>query len=380
MYINFWYPIALSEDVVKYEPHQTQVLGQLLVAFRDSKGKAHVLSDVCIHRGGALGKGWVRENSVVCPYHGWQFGGDGKCNKIPTVDVKKIPSRAKVDSYPVQEKYGIVFAFLGDLPEKQRPPLRPVNEWGKKGWRANDKVVVFEVGAYYERSIENGLDPSHNEFVHPAQGSPIMQDMFKRKPLDMQDSRWGSEFLVRFDNERINEDDIYDEALTVPEVTAGSGFVGPNQMITWISFAKDSSFTQYFYEAPIDKTRTRIFFVNMRNFMLAPENDGRLVKTNLIVAQEDIDILEELDPVGTPNSTAEELLVPSDAAVMSYRKYLQAWRDKGWYIDTDTIRKERHNRAFAIPSPGRRKSKGWVLHSVPLLPPTKKGKKKRKAA
>ena len=128
MYINFWYPIAQSENVVKYEPHQTQVLGQQLVAFRDSKGKAHVLSDVCIHRGGALGKGWVRENSVVCPYHGWQFGGDGKCNKIPTVDVKKIPSRAKVDSYPVQEKYGIVFAFLGDLPEKQRPPLRPVNE------------------------------------------------------------------------------------------------------------------------------------------------------------------------------------------------------------------------------------------------------------
>ncbi|MDP7270885.1 MAG: Rieske (2Fe-2S) protein, partial [Gammaproteobacteria bacterium] len=85
MYINFWYPIAQSENVVKYEPHQTQVLGQQLVAFRDSKGKAHVLSDVCIHRGGALGKGWVRENSVVCPYHGWQFGGDGKCNKIPTV-------------------------------------------------------------------------------------------------------------------------------------------------------------------------------------------------------------------------------------------------------------------------------------------------------
>jgi phenylpropionate dioxygenase-like ring-hydroxylating dioxygenase large terminal subunit len=380
MYINFWYPIAQSENVVKYEPHQTQVLGQQLVAFRDSKGKAHVLSDVCIHRGGALGKGWVRENSVVCPYHGWQFGGDGKCNKIPTVDVKKIPSRAKVDSYPVQEKYGIVFAFLGDLPEKQRPPLRPVNEWGKKGWRANDKVVVFEVGAYYERSIENGLDPSHNEFVHPAQGSPIMQDMFKRKPLDMQDSRWGSEFLVRFDNERINEDDIYDEALTVPEVTAGSGFVGPNQMITWISFSKKQRFTQYFYEAPIDKTRTRIFFVNMRNFMLAPENDGRLVKVNLSIAQEDIDILEALDPVGTPNSTAEELLVPSDAAVMSYRKYLQAWRDKGWYIDTDTISAERHNRTFAIPSPGRRKSKGWVLNSVPLLPPTKKGKKKRKAA
>ena len=77
MYINFWYPIAKSEDIVTYEPHRTQLLGQQLVAFRDNDGAAHVLSDVCIHRGGALGKGWVRDGTVVCPYHGWQFAGDG---------------------------------------------------------------------------------------------------------------------------------------------------------------------------------------------------------------------------------------------------------------------------------------------------------------
>ncbi|TDJ46689.1 MAG: Rieske (2Fe-2S) protein [Gammaproteobacteria bacterium] len=57
MYINFWYPIAKSEDVVTYEPHRARVLGQQLVAFRDSDGAAHVLSDVCIHRGAALGQG-----------------------------------------------------------------------------------------------------------------------------------------------------------------------------------------------------------------------------------------------------------------------------------------------------------------------------------
>jgi phenylpropionate dioxygenase-like ring-hydroxylating dioxygenase large terminal subunit len=366
MYINFWYPIGLSEEIVSYEPLQTTVLGQKLVAFRDSEGQPHVLSDVCIHRGGSLGKGWVKGGSVVCPYHGWQFGGDGKCKHIPTVDVKNMPNRAKVDSYPVQEKYGIVFAFLGDASEAERPPLREVKEWGQEGWRAN-KIVVFEVDAYYERSIENGLDPSHNEFVHPAQGSPGMQQDFRNKPLDMRDVPYGSEFIVTFDNKITDDRALKDDAQMTSEVNAGSGYIGPNQMITWISFSESQRFVQYFFEAPIDESRTRIFFINMRSFMLEPENDGRLVKINLNIAKEDIEILETLDPVGTPNSTTEELLVPSDAAVVRYREHLKQWRDKGWAIDLDTIRAQRHNRTFAIPSPARKAEKGWVIKPVPLV-------------
>ncbi len=77
MYINFWYPIAKSDEVRSYEPYKAQVLGHKFVAFRDQEGVPHVLSDVCIHRGGALGEGWVRDGTAVCPYHGWRFGGDG---------------------------------------------------------------------------------------------------------------------------------------------------------------------------------------------------------------------------------------------------------------------------------------------------------------
>jgi len=367
MYINFWYPIAKSEDVVTYEPHRARVLGQQLVAFRDSDGAAHVLSDVCIHRGAARGKGWVKGNAVVCPYHGWQFGGDGKCTHIPTLDDDKVPARAKVDSYPVQEKYGIVFAFLGDLPEEERPPLHEIEEYDQEGWRTN-RLVVFELNAFYERSIENGLDPSHNEFVHPAQGSPGMQPDFRKKPLDMHDSAWGSEFLVRFDNKLTDTRALADVAQSVPEVTAGSGFVGPNQMITWIRFSENAMFHQYFFEAPIDESHTQVFFVNMRTFMLEPENDGRLVNINLTIAQEDIDLLETLDPVGTPNSPTEEVLVPSDGAVISYRKHLKTWKDNGWRVDMETMRAKRQNMTFAIPCPARRTSGNWVLNPVPLIP------------
>lgn len=379
MYINFWYPIAKSEDIVSYEAHRTMVLGQNLVAFRDGDGAARVLSDVCIHRGGALGKGWVRDGAVVCPYHGWRFGGDGKCNHIPTLNDDQVPARAKVDSYPVQERYGIVFAFLGDLPEEERPPLFEIEEFGKEGWREN-KLVVFEVNAFYERSIENGLDPSHNEFVHPQQGSPNMNPDIRRRPLDMQDGPWGSEFLVRFENKQTDTRALPDEEHSgVPEVTAGSGYVGPNQMITWIKFSEDNKFHQYFFEAPIDESHTRIFFVNMRTFMLEPENDSRLVKVNLAIAQEDIDILESLDPIGTPLSPTEEVLVPSDGAIVSYRKFLKQWKDRGWRIDLEAQRAQRLNKAFAIPSPGRRTSGNWVLDPVPLVPAAKEKKKTRAA-
>jgi phenylpropionate dioxygenase-like ring-hydroxylating dioxygenase large terminal subunit len=370
MYINFWYPIARSEDVKNDAPFRTQVLGLKFVAFRKDNGAAHVLSDVCVHRGGSLGKGWVRDNTVVCPYHGWRFGGDGKCSLIPTLPDDQPPARAKVDSYPVQEKYGIVFAFLGDLPEDERPPLHIIEEFDQPGWRAN-KLTVFEVPAYYERSMENGLDPSHNEFVHPAQGSPNINPDLRKRPLAVEEVPWGSRFLVRFEHQgnAASTKVLEDERTVVPEVTAGSGHVGPNQMITWIRFSATNMFHQYFFEAPIDESHTRVFFVNMRTFLLQPEHDDRIARVNLVVAQEDINILAELDPVQTPDTTVKEVLVPSDRAIVVYRDWLKKFDQKGWRIDSEALAAKKGKVAFAIPSPGRRTSGNWVLDPIPLQKP-----------
>ena len=124
MYINFWYPVCLSDEINE-GPKKATILGLEFVAFRDHKGNAHCLSNVCVHRGGSLAHGICHDDgTIACPYHGWRFDGSGKCQKIPSLGPgSKVPKRAKVDSYPVQEKYGIVFAFLGDQPEKERPEL-----------------------------------------------------------------------------------------------------------------------------------------------------------------------------------------------------------------------------------------------------------------
>jgi len=369
MYINFWYPVARSEDVSNDAPLRTRILCHDFVAFRDTHDDAHVLSDTCIHRGGALGTGKIQGNCVECPYHGWQFDGDGKCRAIPSLgDGEKFPARAKVDSYPVQERYGIVFAFLGDLPKSKRPPLYEIPEYDADDWRAN-QLVVFEVNYYYERSVENGLDPAHNEFVHPKQGAPGMVQDFRNKPIDVEDiGNWGSQFMIPFVNEGFEAGLIDDQLQRDPyELKAGSGHFGPNTLITWLHFNEDNKFHQYFFEAPIDENRTRIFFVNMRHFMMDPSMDQMIVDVNMEIAQEDIDILEKLNPTRTPETMTKELLVPADRPIVRYREFLKNWEDRGWRIDLNRLRELRGDAAFAIPCPRRRKRKNWILDEVPTL-------------
>jgi phenylpropionate dioxygenase-like ring-hydroxylating dioxygenase large terminal subunit len=364
MYINFWYPICTVEELNEENPRRAELLGVRLVAFRDEAGAAHVLADTCIHRGGSLSKGKVIGANLQCPYHGWEYNGAGKCTKIPSMQDGNPPGRAKVDSYPVQEKYGIVFAFLGDLPEAERPPLHLVEEFGLEGWQFSGPLT-FELDAYYERSIENGMDPVHNEFVHPAQGAPRLDE----DRLTIETSEWGSKFEALFGEltDKESHDQVVERA-TTGELRAGSWHTGPNALITAIHIPGNNSFIQYFYEAPLSKNGTRIFFVNMRNNNLDPSVDGFMNDSFMKVAGEDQIVIEGLWPKRTPDTLTKELMTPGDAAVIKYREHLKKWEENGWRIDMEQMADNEGDVAYAIPCPDRRESKSWVLDSVPLIP------------
>jgi len=367
MYINFWYPVCTAAELTHEAPVRAQIMHLRFVAFRDAEGQAHVLSDTCVHRGGSLSKGKVWKDRVVCPYHGWQFDGTGACRHIPVLgNDGKIPARAKVDSYPVEERYGIVFAFLGDQPESERIPLWDMPEWDQPGWRASE-INIIELNAYFERSMENGLDPVHNEFVHALQGNL----KFNPDKVWIEEDDWGAKVSVRMDPpkkgttqlENLREDEN-------PEhFGAFSYHYGPNTLVTRISLSKDNVFVQYFFEQPVDGEHTRIFFINMRNCMLDASDDAKLNKINLDIADEDIVVVQELYPRRTPESSTKEILITGDECIGVYRGHLQAWQDSGWRIDQKQLRENAGDVAYAIPSPARRTSKNWVLDSVPLMPP-----------
>ena len=362
MYINFWYPICTSEELVSEEPLRSRLLGLTFVAFRDTDGKAHVLHDICVHRGGSLGMGKVIDDCVECPYHGWQFAGDGKCVLIPSLGSDdKPPARAKVDTYPVEEKYGIVFAFLGDLPEAERPPLYEIEEYEDPAWRKHE-LVVMEVNCFYERSMENGIDPQHNEFVHPVQGNPTPIPGSVKHPV----SEWGSGVTSKYTELSTKQSENDGMKSDPAELNAGTWYHGPNTLITWITFKKNTSLHQYFFEAPIDGNNTKIYFEKMRSFRLEPKYDDSVRQANLNVISEDIGVLETLYPVRTPETRTKEVMTEGDRAIVRYRDHLDEWTANGWRLDWNAMRENEGDVAYVIPCPDRRNSGNWVLDEVPL--------------
>jgi len=361
MYINFWYPVCTSSEL-EDKPLRVTLLTLRFAAFRDSDGHAHVVSDTCIHRGGSLGKGWVEGDNIVCPYHGWQYAASGRCQKIPSQKTGAPPARAKVDSYPVEERYGIVFAFLGDLPENERPQMFEIPEAGQEGWRASVPSTRV-VHCYYERSMENGLDPMHNEFVHPSQGLPQMRE----ETVKITEHEWGTHFIASFGEQQAKQAGEEELEADPDNLRAGSLYHGPNILVTDIHFDATSAFLQYAFEAPIDEERTRIYLVNLRNCMMDPKLDERVIDINNKVADEDQVILEDLWPLRTPDTMNRELLTTGDEIVVRYRRHLDEWDQRGWRIDAGKLRNTYGDVAYAVPSPGRRDSGNWVLEAVPLL-------------
>jgi len=371
MFINFWYAVEWSEQLTD-TPVKARMLGHDFVVFRDSAGIARCLSDTCVHRGGSLSGGKLMGDRVQCPYHGWQFDGEGVCQRIPSLGATaKVPARAKVDAYPTQEKYGIVFAFLGDLPADQRPPLMEIPEYGQPGWHATTQER--RSGDDYRRQVENALDPAHNEFVHPTHGFSGSREDYHVPELQLEEDQWSSGFLTKYFAPPLKDEKMKSASGRSEDavIEAGSLHHGPTSICTKIHPTAEVFIHQHVFKTPVDELGTRTFLVQTRNFMLESEHDDRFRERNDVVAGQDADVLAELHPPLTPETNQHEFLLPSDAAVLRYREKLDEWQALGWRLDADALARTGKSVAYAIPSPARQqRPAGWVLDSAPLLAAT----------
>jgi phenylpropionate dioxygenase-like ring-hydroxylating dioxygenase large terminal subunit len=366
MYKNFWYPMAMTEELAD-KPILVRCMGLDFVVFRDIDGNANCLSNTCIHRGGSLAHGKMRGSNIACPYHGWQYDGAGQCHKIPSLGPDaKIPARASVDAYPVEEHAGLIFAFLGELSEEERPPVLAVAEFGQEGWRHTKQQ--FTLKSNYQRSIENGLDPAHNEFVHDTHGFQGENEAYKVNEMRIEErDEWGRGFWHTFNSPKLPEGDMRKLRDYEGDLEAGTGHHGPNQLWTYIHVSPENWIHQYGYERPIDAETVQIYLVTMRNCALDPGQDEMIIERNAYVADQDVGIVEALRPVVTPDTSTKELMTPSDKVILMYRDKLKDWDERGWQIDFDRLERESKKIAYAIPGPARREQKGWVLDPVPTV-------------
>ena len=160
---RYWHPVEDSAAVGR-EPVAATLLDEDLVLFR-SNGAVSAFEDRCAHRGTRLSLGRVDDQGLLeCGYHGWAFGVDGQCERIPSLhDGGTIPSRARVRDFPVTERHGLIWVAL----EEPVADIAPFPEYD------DDRYLTFVAlranwNASAGRFSENGLDITHFAWVHPG--------------------------------------------------------------------------------------------------------------------------------------------------------------------------------------------------------------------
>lgn len=371
---NFWYALCLSTEVTD-KPIRVTALGNELVIYRTADGTPSVMSDLCVHRGGALSDGWTKGNCIVCPYHGWEYDKDGACVTIPAnLPGRAIPAKARVDQYPTVEKYGFIFAFLGDLPEEERPPLVDIPEFTNPDYRAIWGEYWWDV--HYTRAVENGMDIAHAPFVHA--GSFGNKDEPEVEEYEVEKFDWGGDATVHLNPPPAKGIwKFLRGGKERPRVKTTGGYRMPN--ITRLNVRLPiGEFLLYTFHLPVAENKTRSIWIMLRTFFKQPLFDGDSVNRVIKIFNEDRRTVLEQRPELLPYDLSAELHVRSDRIQVDFRKKRNHYLDQGWGIDTHLIQSEYANvKAVVIPSPARREipelKKAWVMKEVPTRN-TKNGK------
>ncbi|MEM9517339.1 MAG: aromatic ring-hydroxylating dioxygenase subunit alpha, partial [Actinomycetota bacterium] len=143
-------------------PVGVTVLGESLVVWRSSDGRVVAAPDRCPHREAPLSEGTVRDGCLVCPYHGWTFGDEGRCVEVPSSGTgRHVPPAAHLTTVTVEERYGLVWVCL-DEPLGTIPAMAAEEDPAYR--RINSGVEVWTTSTM--RMTDNFLDISHFPWVH----------------------------------------------------------------------------------------------------------------------------------------------------------------------------------------------------------------------
>jgi len=338
---RYWLPALLTEEIPAPDgpPVRVRLLGEDLVAFRDSKGRLGLLAEHCSHRGTSLFYGRNENCGLTCIYHGWRYDVEGHVLQTPAEPgASDFKQKLRHKAYPCQEHAGVVFAYLGP-PEKT--PLFPAYECLSLP-APNRHVIKSYLECNYLQGLEGDFDSSHTTFLHCnnlADLSRLNRDGAPR--LEAEESRYGMRAIsIR----HISEEQKYVRV---------SPFIMPTFSIVpgpaTANFAATDQRAFRFW-VPIDDTRTWLYILTMRDIPFSEQEtalgrswvdsdyrrlrnagndymqDRQLQKTLIysgiqcvIPAEQDACATESMGPI---YDRAKEHLGYSDKTIIALRKLL----------------------------------------------------------
>jgi phthalate 4,5-dioxygenase len=165
LFRGYWQPALLSRELLENDgaPVRVRILGEDLVAFRDTNGKVGILDAFCPHRRAPMFFGRNEECGLRCVYHGWKFDASGTCVDMPSEPPDSLfKTKVTINAYPTWEGGDIIWIYMG--PRDAQPPP-PNYEWVRAPKTHRGVSKTFE-NANYLQALEGGLDTAHSSFAH----------------------------------------------------------------------------------------------------------------------------------------------------------------------------------------------------------------------
>ena len=188
---RYWIPALLSEEIAEPDgpPVRVGLMGEKLVAFRDTRGRVGLIGEHCRHRGVSLFYGRNEDCGLRCIYHGWKFDVEGRVLEMPAEpDDMLVKQGVTHTAYPTVEAAGVVFAYLGP---RDKMPLFPRYTWTEKPATHTYVTKTFQECNYLQ-GLEGECDSSHLSFLHrvlqgPASNRPIFTSVNPRYEIEKTD-------------------------------------------------------------------------------------------------------------------------------------------------------------------------------------------------
>lgn len=181
LFREYWLPALLSSELPQSDgpPLRVRMLGEDLVAFRDTSGRIGMLADKCAHRCAPLYYGRNEEGGLRCVYHGWKYDVAGRCVDMPSEPPESnFKEKIRQTAYPCQERSGVIWTYMGPRSE---PPLLPALEWARLPDEQHVTAKITEACNWLQ-ILEGDVDTVHADFLHSRSATANSPGRRERNP------------------------------------------------------------------------------------------------------------------------------------------------------------------------------------------------------
>lgn len=324
---NAWYVVAFSEEITR-KPMKRTVLGEDMVLYRRSDDSVVALADRCAHRGYPLSAGTVIEDRIRCGYHGYEYGADGVCTRVPGQD--RIPERARVRHFPVAEQYRWVWVWTGDPDRAEEVPVPDTHWMVDQEWDRVTHQRLFQSSA--ELIHDNLLDLTHEAFLHEdsigdeavyengvtveVDGSVVSVDRFMPQchPSPLFEKASGLSLVDRWHTTVFHMPSLHviHAGVVEPGGTREDGYL--LRVLNGIT--------------PVTEDTAWYFYAFCRNFRVGDEELNGVLKDSLgkVLREDEVALALQQKSVESRPESEPDVLVAQDAGVAKARRLLSKMR------------------------------------------------------